>query len=88
MKVGMPERLHGAIREYAHRQYIEPARTAGERQVTIRVGDVHAAMGFDRRLPAVVGSLDTDIFQNHSRVNLVRNVGRGANRELTFDILP
>lgn len=82
----MPEKLADAIREHVHRRYIEPARAAGDRQVTIRVGDVHSAMSLDRRLPAVAGALDTDLFRLRSHAELIGNVGRGVNRKLTFEV--
>jgi hypothetical protein len=33
--------LADEIRDFAYKRYIQPARQRGERQVTIRAGDVH-----------------------------------------------
>lgn len=57
---------------------------AGDRQVTIRVGDVHSAMSLDRRLPAVAGPLDTDLFRLRSHAELIGE--RRPRRESETDI--
>ena len=34
------------VREYCGRHYVEKARSAGDREFSIRAGDVHAALGY------------------------------------------
>ena len=42
------------IRQYVVDNYIEPARRAGKRMVSVRAGDVHNSMGLDNRFPQFV----------------------------------
>ncbi len=51
------------IRRYALDQYVEPARLAQERTVTIRAGDVHRNLGLTSRVPAVCSALASTLFQ-------------------------
>ena len=78
------------IREFACRRYIEPARIAGEKLVTIRMGDVHSAMGLKNKLPAVCSAIQASKFHMDCRVTLVDQDGplQGSNRVLTFELLP
>ncbi len=51
-----------AIRAYATRQYIEPARRTGARRVQIRAGDVHRGMRLRNRVPNVCSVLGSKTF--------------------------
>ena len=77
------------IREFACRHYVEPARKAGKKQLTIRMGDVHSAMGLKDKLPAVCSALQASKFQTDCRLALLNQDGplQGSNRVLTFEIL-
>ena len=46
-----------AIRQFVNSTYIEPARLAGTKQVLVRAGTIHTAMGLKDRMPAVAGAL-------------------------------
>lgn len=63
------------IRRFANRQYLEPARARGDETVSIRSGDVHAAMGLQNRLPAVCGALGTARFCDENRLERLRIEG-------------
>ena len=84
----MCARLADRIRMFALEQYIEPAREAGQRNVTIRAGDVHDAMGLANQMPAVCGGLGTDLFLELGRVRRVGRSGpaNGANAQFDFEL--
>jgi 5-methylcytosine-specific restriction protein B len=79
------------IREFAIEHYIEPARQAGQPQVTIRAGDVRKKMGVSTdRTAAVAGALGTDLFLEEARVVRVSRDGpaAGASATFCFRVLP
>ena len=45
------------IRTYVQNQYIEPARNRGQKEVTIRAGDIHDEMGLSALQPLVCDTL-------------------------------
>ena len=51
-----------AIRTYALSEYIEPARSKGERRVRIIAGDVHRGMRLKNRVPNVCSALSSRMF--------------------------
>ena len=69
------------IREFAFREYIDPARKAGLREVILRAGDIHHKMGLTARLPAICGALGTKKFEKEFRLILIKREGttNGAN---------
>ena len=77
------------IRSHATRNYIEPARAAGQSQVSIRAGDVAREMGLYGSLPSIVSALGTLKFQRQASVELIRTEGplMGCNAVLTFRLL-
>jgi len=76
-------------RWYAKTNYIDPARATGASQVSIRAGDLHHAMGYTNRLPAVIAALGALKFQSLANVELLRIDGPLASTTttLTFGIL-
>ena len=80
------------IRRYAVQHYVEPARRAGERRVSIRAGDVHNALGLKQAHFNVCQALDGSKFHRQAGVRLVDYNGvpsrRGANAEFVFSIQP
>ena len=84
----MCERLADRIRMFALERYIEPAREACQRNVTIRAGDVHDAMGLANQMPAVCGALGTDLFLGLACVKRVGRSGpaNGANARFDFEL--
>ncbi len=63
------------IRRYALDQYLEPARQAQERTVTIRTGDVHQNLGLSSRVPAVCSALASALFERLAGVTLMERIG-------------
>lgn len=80
--------LADKIREFAYREYIEPARAEGRRTVTIRAGDVHTAMGLSARFAAVCAALGTNLFQDTYHIRCISKTGplNGANCFFTFEV--
>lgn len=76
------------IRDFAFREFIEPARRQGERTVTIRAGDVHKDMGLYDRMPAICSALGSKKFENQYNVKRLKVDGpiQGANAFFTFEI--
>lgn len=66
------------IRAYVQRRYITPARSKGEREVTIRAGDVHDEMKLSHRQPLVCDTLRGEIMQEQCHIKL-KNERRGRN---------
>jgi len=77
------------IREFGLDKYIEPARSRGDRYVTIRTGDVGKAMGLLGKMPAVCSALKARKFERFANVELVEAKGpaQGSNLYLTFRLL-
>jgi len=59
------------IRSYVQRQYIEPARLQGERELTIRAGDVHDEMNLSHRQPLVCDTLRGRKIQEQHNIRLI-----------------
>lgn len=78
-----------SIRAFALENYVQPARRRGERFVTIRTGDVHKAMAFKNKMPAVCSALKARKFETLAGVRLVKAEGppQGSNLYLTFGML-
>lgn len=77
------------IRHYVIEQYIEPARAAGKRQITIQVGAIHAEMQLENRMPNVCSSLDAQKFYDQAAVTLVKRSGskQSSTAEWTFALI-
>ncbi|MGD2272745.1 MAG: hypothetical protein PVI06_20275 [Desulfobacterales bacterium] len=45
------------VRDYVKRKYIDPAKKAGEKTLSIRAGDIHKNLGFSRYIPVVCSAL-------------------------------
>ena len=80
--------LADKIREFANENYIELARKRGEREVSIRAGDIHRDMELHGRLPAVCAALGSNKFLDEAGVERVAVDGplNGSNCVLTFQI--
>jgi hypothetical protein len=67
MNTGNTER----VREYAQREYIEPARKRGELTVRIVAGEVHKALRLQNRVPQVCNALRSRKFLEKNHLALV-----------------
>lgn len=76
------------VRSYCKDRVIEPARRRGEKLVEMRAGDIHAAMGYQRRMPLVCAALGAKKFDEMAGVERVSLTGptNGANAIFTFKI--
>jgi hypothetical protein len=74
------------VRAYCARQYVEPARANGLKEVTIRSGDVHSALNYQNRFPLVCSALGTSIFCETNGIERVAVEGplNGANTVFRF----
>jgi 5-methylcytosine-specific restriction protein B len=74
------------VREYCKDNIIDPARRRGEKQISIRAGDIHNAMGYKSRMPLVCAALGANKFDEIAGVERVSLTGptNGANAIFTF----
>ena len=77
------------VRTYCVTQYIQPARAAGHRIVSIRAGDVHSALGYSNRLPLVCAAIGALLFceENSVRRTAIAGPTNGANTVYEFELL-
>ena len=50
------------VRAYCSRRCVNPARVSGQKDFSIRAGDVHDAMGYRNRLPLVCSAIGATVF--------------------------
>ena len=76
------------IRRFAADTIIEPARREGRTSISIRAGDVAAAMELQHNTPNVVSALRGRKFEELARVTVAHRTGPalGANTEFTYVI--
>lgn len=71
------------IRAYAYEHSVAPQLTAGT-LARVRASDIHKAMGFSDRIPAVVSALGGAIFQSTYGLRLVERLGRPVSTATEF----
>lgn len=76
------------VREHCRTHYVAPARERGEKTVTIRAGDVHAALGYKNRMPLVCSAMGSQLFEQTCQIERVSVDGplNGANATFTFRV--
>ena len=67
-----------AIRAYAIRHYIDPARAQGHAEVGIRLGDIRTGMRLTNPLQSVRSALGTKLFQELAGVEIVEPIDHRA----------
>ncbi|MBN1568335.1 MAG: hypothetical protein JXA73_10855 [Acidobacteria bacterium] len=75
------------VRDYVIATYIEPARSGGQKKVSVRAGDVDKALGYRyRRLPLICAALRSNKFLESGRIKLLDITGppSGASTTTTF----
>ncbi len=75
--------LADEIRAFAFKVFIEPAFAAGD-QARLVAGEIHKAMGFKDRIPAVVSAIGGRIFQDGFGVRLIAREGRPVSTRTSF----
>jgi 5-methylcytosine-specific restriction enzyme B len=75
------------VREYAMQHYIVPARAEGEKTVTFTAGEIHTALGFQRRVPGVCDALGSKKFEKEYGIRrLARSGYHGPTATFTFAV--
>ena len=75
------------VREYAMQNYIVPARSAGKKTVTFSAGEIHTALGFQRRVPAVCNALGSKKFEKKYGIRRLARTGyHGPTATFTFEV--
>src|SRR5437588_3467082 len=74
------------IRDYAKRNYVEPARRRGESSIKIVAGDIHKGLGLISRVPLVCNALGSKKFLNENGLVLDGRQGppSGQSSTVTF----
>ena len=77
------------VRIYCRDTHVVPARKRGEKQITIRAGDIHKELGFKNRLPLICSALGTELYNKMANVKRISIEGPviGANTRFTFQLL-
>lgn len=77
------------VRTYCNSHYIQPARTAGKSEISIRAGDVHKAMGYKSRMPLVCSAIGASLFSENHGVRRIAVDGplNGANTVFRFELI-
>jgi hypothetical protein len=77
------------VRAYCTRQYVQMARAIGKREISIRAGDAHDALGYKNRLPLVCSAIGASLFaeRNNLRRLAVDGPLNGANTVFRFELL-
>jgi hypothetical protein len=70
-----PQNRAASIREFARREFIEPARRRGDSTVEIVVGDIHRGMHLQNLAPNVCQALSGRKFLEENRLVLERRDG-------------
>ena len=58
------------VRDHVKRKYVDPAKKAGKKSLSIRAGDIHRELGFIRRIPVVCSALRSRKFQKNCNIKL------------------
>ena len=76
------------VRQHCIENIIEPARRAGKKEIEIRAGDIHSAMGYQNRMPLVCSALGAKKFEEKAEAERVSISGpsNGANALFKFKI--
>lgn len=76
------------VRQHCIENIVDPARRAGKKEVEIRAGDIHNAMGYQSRMPLVCSALGAKKFEERAGVERLSITGptNGANAVFRFKI--
>lgn len=77
--------LADSIRNFILEEFVLPARESGNREITIRSGDIHISMNLRNRYPAVCGAMRSSKFEKLADVKMIRTEGKdGARYSVTY----
>lgn len=63
------------VQNYFLSNYVEPARHRGQRNIEVRAGEIHAKLGWTRRVPVVCAALSSQKLQRKAGVRLSEKSG-------------
>ncbi|MGD2100458.1 MAG: hypothetical protein PVG35_23025 [Desulfobacterales bacterium] len=72
------------IRDYVKHKYIEPAKKAGKKSLSLRAGDIHRELNFTRRIPVVCSALRSRKLQKKCDIKLSYVDGHNNTTAATF----
>lgn len=72
------------VREHVKRKYINPAKKAGKKSLSLRAGDIHRELGFTRRIPVVCSALRSRKLQKNCDIKLSYIDGHNNTTTATF----
>jgi len=72
------------VRDHVKRKYIDPAKKAGKKSLSIRAGNIHRELGFLRRIPVVCSALRSRKFQKNCGIELSYIDGHNNTTTATF----
>ena len=77
------------VRAYCKKMYVEPARSKGEKTVSIRSGDVHAALGYKNRYPLVCSAVGSNKFEEMCGIRRISVDGpiNGVSTVFKFELM-
>jgi hypothetical protein len=74
------------VRAYVQRNYIAPARKAGQRTVIVRAREVHKALKWDlKRIPQVCAALSARKFLRNAHLELLEKSGPPSGQSTTVE---
>lgn len=81
--------LADQIRAFVLAEYVQPARDRQEKQISLRVKDVHRRLGLVQRYPAIISALHARSFIEDQKLRLIEapEEKQGSARVLVFDLL-
>ena len=72
------------VREHVKRKYIDPAKKAGKKSLSLRAGYIHRELGFTRRIPVVCSALRSRKLQKNCDIKLSYIDGHNNTTTATF----
>jgi len=77
------------VRAYCKTNYVNVARSKGEQTVSIRSGDVHAALNYQNKYPTVCSAVGSNKFEELCNVKRISVEGpiNGVNTVFIFEIM-
>jgi len=72
------------VRDHIKRKYINPAKKAGKKTLSIRAGDIHKELGFSRRIPVVCSALRSRKLSKSCDIELTYIGGPNNSTTTTF----
>jgi hypothetical protein len=72
------------VRHHVKRKYIDPALKKGQKNLTIRAGDIHQELGFSRRIPVVCSALRSRKLSKSFGIELTYVGGPNNSTNTTF----